>query len=88
MGIGETYQIINIAFEVLKFLIVIRVILSYFPHNPDGTIIRFIYDLTEPLLSPLRRIIPVPASLPLDFSPIVAYILLEVLERLLLQLLF
>ncbi|WP_243236879.1 YggT family protein [Heliobacterium chlorum] len=80
------YDIVRTAFDVMKFLIVVRVIISYFPHNPESTIFRFIYDLTEPVLGPLRRIIPVPRSLPLDFSPILGYFLLELLESVLIRL--
>ncbi len=56
-----TYQligIINIAFRVLVYLIIARCILSFVRHDPYQPIIRFIYDITEPVMKPFRRIIP------------------------------
>lgn len=72
----------------MKMLILVRVISSYFPHNPNGTVFRFVYDVTEPILGPLRRLIPVPRTMPLDFSPIVAYLLLELVEQFVLRTLY
>lgn len=77
--------IILVAFEVLIWLIIARVLLSWFPHDPRNTIIRFIYETTEPILAPIRRIMP-RGSLPLDFSPLIAIIVLQLIERLLLRL--
>lgn len=77
--------IILVAFEVLIWLIIARVLLSWFPHDPRNAIIRFIYETTEPILAPIRRLIP-RGSLPLDFSPLVAIILLQLIEHLLLRL--
>lgn len=41
------YDIVNLAFEVMMWLVVIRCILSFIRHNPYHPIIRFIYDITD-----------------------------------------
>ncbi|WP_243138033.1 YggT family protein [Heliorestis acidaminivorans] len=74
-------QIISTAFWVMKILILVRVIVSYFPHNPNNAVFKFIYEVTEPILAPLRKVIPIPKSLPIDFTPIVAFILLSIAEQ-------
>ena len=71
--------IVQTAFRVLFFLIVARVILSWIPiGNPNNPVISFIYEITEPILAPIRKLIPL--SLPIDFSPIIALLLLRFLE--------
>ncbi|MCW2278884.1 YggT family protein [Heliophilum fasciatum] len=80
------YQIVSVVFTVMEYLIFARVLISYFPHNPNGAIFGFIYEVTEPLLGPVRRMMPA-SSMPFDFSPMVALLLLYVVERVVLQLL-
>ncbi len=72
--------IVNIAIEVLFWLIIIRVILSWIKYNPLNPIIRFIVETTEFVLAPLRRILPASFSTPVDWSPLLAIILLQVIQ--------
>lgn len=72
--------VIKVALEVLQWLIVARVFLSFIPHNPRHPVVSFIYDMTEPVLSFFRRLLPA-TSLPLDFSPLVAILVIQLLEH-------
>ncbi len=72
------------AISIYNLLIFARVIMSWIIHDPYHPIYRFLFSLTEPVLGPLRRIIP---SGMLDFSPIVAYFLLQILQNILRSLL-
>ena len=75
----EIEVIVTTAFRVLFFIIIARVILSWIPiGSPNNVIINFIYEITEPILAPIRKLIPIP--LPLDFSPIIALLLIRLLE--------
>ncbi|WP_258359349.1 YggT family protein [Moorella sulfitireducens] len=76
--------LIRTAFEVLNWLIIARILLSWFPHNPYHPIMRFIYEVTEPVLAPFRRLMP-RTSIPIDFSPIIAVLVLQLVERLLIS---
>lgn len=67
-------QTLNILFDLLSMLILLRVILSWFRHDAGG-LMRLLYQATEPILSPIRRIIPAMGMF--DISPIVAMLLLE-----------
>jgi YggT family protein len=88
-------NVINILFEVLYFLILIRLLFSFLPVNPYNIpllakTLRFIYQVTEPFLAPFRRLIPhlrMGGGAYLDFSPILALLVLGILRRLLLRLL-
>jgi uncharacterized protein YggT (Ycf19 family) len=70
-------QLINL----YSIAIIVRIILSWFPVTPGGamaSIFSFIYTITEPVLGPLRRVIPSFGGF--DFSPIVAIVGLRLLE--------
>ena len=78
--------IINIVFGIYEFLILIRVLLSWVNVSPYHPLVRILYTVTDPLLRPLRRIIP-PIGGALDISPAVALILLYIVQRILVGLL-
>jgi YggT family protein len=59
---------------IFEILLLIRVVLSYFA-KPGNSFYDVIVSLTEPLLIPIRRVIP--RSGLIDFSPFVAFILLQ-----------
>ena len=68
---------IRILCEVLTIAIILRVILSWFSPSPTNMLAVILYKVTEPLLSPLRRIIPRAGML--DFTPLAAIILLQLI---------
>lgn len=78
-------QLVNTAFTVLIWLIIGRCILSFVRHNPYQPVIKFIYDVTEPVMEPFRRLLP--AAGPVDFSPILAILAITLVQRLVYQLL-
>ena len=67
--------------EVLTFVILLRIIMSWFPQRPSNVLTNLLYQVTEPILAPLRRIIPRAGRL--DFTPLVAVILLQIIATLL-----
>jgi uncharacterized protein YggT (Ycf19 family) len=75
---------INFVFDLAYILIVIRAFLTYLPHNRYHPIIKPAYDVTEPLLSLIRKGLP-PAKIGLDASPFVAIVLLYLLQQILLK---
>ena len=74
---------IQVLFQVLIFAILIRALISWFPIGQDSPIIRILDDVTEPILAPLRRVVPRLGMM--DITPIVAMIALQILESMLLQ---
>ena len=72
--------LINLAFEALNILLIIRIILSWLPHNRYHPLINIIYEITEPILKPFRNMIdPIQG---VDISPIIVFILLSFLRNL------
>jgi len=74
---------IPLLFNLYSFLILARVLLSWVNVSPYHPIVVFIHEVTEPVLRPLRNIIP-PIGM-MDISPIAALILLQILESLILS---
>jgi len=64
---------------VLTFLILARVIVSWTQPTGGGGVTAFLYQVTEPILAPIRRVIP-PAG-GFDWAPMVAILLLGILTR-------
>jgi YggT family protein len=84
-------QLIRLAIHIFLIVIIIQVILSWlsllgkFPMTRSHSIIRLLYQLSEPILGPLRRVLPAVSGF--DFSPLVATLLLIFLNKLLSDLL-
>ena len=76
-------EIILIILErTLIILILLKVILSYFV-DPFHPFRQFVDRIVDPLLNPIRQIVPAMGGL--DFSPLILLILIEVIFRLLLN---
>ena len=67
----------------LWLLVLGRVLLSWVNPRFEGPIARFLYETTEPLLAPIRRVMPQMGMM--DLSPLVLMLLLGVLMRLVLR---
>ena len=87
MNIASTLAyVVDMAFEVYIFILFARVICSWIRVNPYGKVFQFIFSLTEPLLAPIRRLMP--KTMMLDFSPMILMFVLILLQRLLLMLIY
>lgn len=75
---------INILSTVLVIAVIIRALLSWFMPNDSTGLSRILNDVTEPVLQPIRRVLP-PVS-GIDFSPIIALILIQLVSRVLVSL--
>ena len=78
---------ILLIFRIYEFIVLARVIISWVHVDPYNPVVMWIYRLTEPLLDPIRRLVP-PGRTGLDFSPLILLLLLELLERFLLRSLY
>lgn len=69
-------------FRIIDMLILVRVLLSFFPTLQYSKIAYFIYQMTEPILAPCRAILNrLGLNLGMiDFSPILAYMIISLLQ--------
>lgn len=79
---GAVGQVLCIAIELYTFAVLGVIVLSWFPLASGGvmsTIWRFLRQITDPVLLPLRRLIP-PIGGVLDVSPMIVFIVLALLR--------
>lgn len=79
MSIGG---ILCVLAQIYLFAILGRILLSWFPISPGGmvaTVFSFLYSITEPVLGPLRRVLPPIAmgGMGFDLSPIIVLFVLQ-----------
>lgn len=72
--------LLNEVIRIYSYIILARVLLSWVEPNPYNPIVRIIYNVTEPVLRPLRIVLKL-GSVGIDFSPIIAFFLLELIRR-------
>ena len=78
-------SILIAAIDVYTIVLIVRIIFSWLPpHMKRGQFYEFIYAVTEPVMQPFRRLIPPVRGF--DLSPILLFVLLMVIERLLTRL--
>ena len=82
---GIYHLLVSWTFTILKIALLVRVISSWLPISPYSVWVRWSYGLSEPILTPMRRIVPNLGGL--DITPILAYFLLSIVESLLHRLL-
>ena len=70
--------------RALIFAIIARALASWFVQDQSNPIVQMLHDITEPIVGPVRRFMPSTGMI--DFSPLVALILLQILETVLVRL--
>ncbi|MBR6401385.1 MAG: YggT family protein [Firmicutes bacterium] len=77
--------------NILDYAILIRCIMSWFPISRDNPFYKLMYSITEPILGPVRNMVarsPIGGSMRmLDFSPIIAMLLLSGIEQVVISML-
>lgn len=79
-------QLVDALFSAYSFLILARVVMSWVDASPYNPIVQLIHNLTEPVLRPLRVLIPT-GSMAIDISPILAFFILSFLKKIIIGML-
>ncbi len=79
--------IVDYVLSAYMWIFIIRAVLSWVSPDPYNTIVRVIYALTEPVLSPLRRKLPLYAG-SIDFSIVVVVLIIVFLQHFVVRSLF
>jgi len=80
-------KILDIALSAYMWILIIRAVLSWVNPDPYNPIVRALYSITEPVLSFLRRRFPLMAG-SIDFSPMVAILVILFLQYFVVRTLF
>lgn len=83
-GSAGVYRLlVSWTFNILKIALLVRVVSSWLPVSPYSRWISWSFRLTEPILAPLRRVVPTLGAF--DITPIIAYFLLGLIQSFLLR---
>jgi len=69
--------LIDMVLRLFLFLIFVRALISWVNPDPYNPIVQFLYRTTEPVLAPIRQLMP---AIGLDISPIIVFFLIEFLR--------
>lgn len=67
-------NVIDIVLTIFYWLILIRALVSWVSPDPFNPVVLFLHKATEPILSPIRRILPLNFRFGIDISPIIAFL--------------
>lgn len=75
-------NIIILLLQLFELALLARIILSWFPNvDRRNPIIQFLFDITEPVLRPVREMLP--QSGMFDFSPMIVFLVIQVISTVL-----
>jgi len=77
-------KILDIALTLYMWIIIARAVISWVNPDPYNPIVRFLHSATEPIMSPIRRRIPIHFG-GIDFSPILVILAIIFLQYFLVQ---
>jgi YggT family protein len=77
-------QVLHLVLQVYMWLVIARALLSWVNPDPYNPIVRFLYNVTEPVLYRLRRYVPLVFG-GLDLSPLVVILAIYLLDLFLVQ---
>src|SRR4030067_4559 len=73
-------KILDLILTIYMYIIIARALISWVNPDPYNPIVNFLYRITEPVLNPLRRLVPV-WKLGIDLSPMIAILIIIFLQR-------
>jgi YggT family protein len=73
-------NILDIGLTLYMWVVIIRALLSWVNPDPYNPIVRFLYRATEPVLRPVRRLIPM-GNIGIDISPIIVILVIFLLKN-------
>lgn len=76
--------ILHYVLTMYMWIIIARAVISWVNPDPYNPIVRFLYQVTEPVLYRIRSTIPLPVS-GIDFSPIIVLLLIVFLDNFLVK---
>ena len=79
------FNILIYILNIYSFILLARVLMTWIPNlDYSNPIVKFLFQATEPVLKPIRNALPQTGGI--DFSPIVVFILISVITRMLITL--
>ncbi|MCX5850274.1 MAG: YggT family protein [Deltaproteobacteria bacterium] len=77
-------KVIDIALTFYMWIIIFRAVISWVNPDPYNQIVIFLYRVTEPVLRPIRRLLPI-RNIGIDFSPVIVILVIIFLKYFLVE---
>ena len=69
-------RVLEFTFSALTWLIIIRALISWVNPDPYNSIVQFLHKVTEPILNPVRKLLPFSFRIGIDLSPIIVILVI------------
>lgn len=76
--------LLHLVLNIYLWIIIARAIISWVNPDPSNPIVRFLYRVTEPVLRPIRNLLPM-QGIGLDLSPMILLVIIYVLDSFLVR---
>lgn len=73
-------SVIQLVFQILYICLIARVVVSWLNFYSGGEIVRWIYNITDPVIRPIQQMLP-PLYIGIDFSPLIAIFILGFIKK-------
>jgi len=73
----EVVRLIMFVLDIYTWVIIAAAVISWVTPNPDNPVVRLLRRLTEPVLAPIRRLLPPWKTFGLDFSPLIVILVIQ-----------
>ncbi len=78
-------SLLSVVLTILYWLILIRAVISWVNPDPYNPVVQFLYKTTEPVLYPIRKVVPLNFGIGIDISPIIAFLIIIFLKSFLVK---
>lgn len=78
-------KVLDICLSFMYWVIIVRALISWVQPDPYNPVVQFLYKVTEPILNPIRRILPLDLKLGIDISPVIAILVIYFLQSFLVR---
>ena len=78
-------NVLDILLTILYWLILIRALISWVNPDPFNPIVQFLNNVTEPILDPIRKLLPLGFRFGIDISPLIAFLAIIFLKSFLVR---
>ncbi len=72
-------KVLDIVLNIYMWIIIIRALISWVNPDPYNAIVQILTRVTEPVLRPIRKLVP-PNKVGIDFSPLIAVLIIIFLQ--------
>jgi YggT family protein len=73
----EVVRLIMFVLDIYTWVIIAAAVISWVTPNPSNPVVRLLRQLTEPVMAPIRQLLPPWKTFGLDFSPLIVILVIQ-----------